>query len=73
MKTFKDLIVWQKSMILVVGIYDALNVYPKEENFGLKQQMRRAAVSIPSNIAEGFGRSTLNDYIRFLNNIRQLL
>lgn len=67
MKTFKELLVWQKSMLLVTEIYKVTKEYPKEELFGLSSQMRRSAVSIPSNIAEGFGRDGLNDFIRFLN------
>jgi four helix bundle protein len=67
MKTFKELLVWQKSMVLVTEIYKVTKEYPKEELFGLSSQMRRSAISIPSNIAEGFGRKGLNDFIRFLN------
>lgn len=67
MKTFKELLVWQKSMLLVTEIYKVTKEYPKEELFGLSSQMRRSSVSIPSNIAEGFGREGLNDFIRFLN------
>lgn len=67
MKTFKELLVWQKSMLLVTEIYKVSKDYPKEELFGLSSQIRRSAISIPSNIAEGFGRDGLNDFIRFLN------
>ena len=67
MKTFRELIVWQKSMRLVTLIYEVTKEFPREENFGLTSQMRRSAVSIPSNISEGYGRDGLKDYIRFLN------
>jgi four helix bundle protein len=55
-RSFKDLIVWQKSYKLVLEIYKITNDFPKSEIYGLAQQMRRASVSIPSNIAEGYGR-----------------
>ncbi len=66
MKAYKDLIVWQKSMELVREIYALSKKLPLEERFALSDQMRRAAVSIPSNIAEGYGRNTTRDYARFL-------
>ena len=56
MKSHKNLIVWQKSMKLVTRLYEVTRTFPKEELFGITSQMRRAAVSIPSNIAEGYGR-----------------
>ncbi len=65
-RTFRDLIVWQKSMTMVTDIYRATGAFPREELFGLTSQMRRCAVSIPSNIAEGYGRQSTGDYIRFL-------
>ncbi len=64
--SFRDLIVWQKSMSLVTEIYQITNSFPDSERFGMTNQMRRAAVSIPSNIAEGFGRNSTADYVRFL-------
>lgn len=67
MKTFRELIVWQRSMDLVTEIYQASKGFPKQEVYGLTSQIRRSAVSVPSNIAEGYGRQGLNDYIRFLN------
>ena len=67
MKSHKDLIVWQKSMEHVVAIYVATRAFPKEELFGIVSQMRRAAVSIPSNIAEGCGRGTNKELYHFLN------
>lgn len=62
----KDLIVWQKAMELVVAIYNLTNKFPREEIYGLTSQMRRAAVSVPSNIAEGKKRGTRKDYRQFL-------
>ena len=62
----KDLIVWQKSTDLSVLIYELTAKFPKEEQFGLSSQMRRAAVSIPSNIAEGRQRGTKKDFLNFL-------
>ena len=67
MDSYQDLIVWQKSMQLVKEVYTLVKTLPKEEQFALSDQMRRAVVSIPSNIAEGSGRNSTNDYIRFLN------
>ena len=66
MKSFRELIVWQKSMQLVKLIYEISLRFPESEKFGLTNQIRRAAVSVPSNIAEGFGRHSTPDYIRFL-------
>lgn len=66
--SYKELIVWQKSMDLVVAIYLMTESLPKEEQYGLTSQMRRAAVSIPSNIAEGRRRSTKKDFRSFLIN-----
>ena len=65
-KTFRDLIVWQKSMDLVTQIYRTSGNFPKSEFYGLISQLRRSAVSIPSNIAEGYGRRSTGDYVRFL-------
>lgn len=65
-KTFRDLMVWRKSMSLVTEVYRASASFPSDERFGLTSQLRRCVVSIPSNIAEGFGRDTTNDYLRFL-------
>ena len=67
MKSHKDLIVWQKSMLLVKRLYEVTSSYPKDEIFGITSQMRRAAVSIPSNIAEGHGRLYEKDTVRFLS------
>lgn len=66
MKSYKDLIVWQKSIDLTILIYKITEKFPKEEVYGLVSQMRRASVSVPSNIAEGRCRSTKKDYRQFL-------
>ncbi len=66
LKTYKELIVWQKSFRLCTQLYQITRSFPADERFGLTSQIRRAAVSIPSNIAEGYGRGTTRDYIRFL-------
>lgn len=66
MQTYRDLIVWQKSMTLVMKLYNESKNFPKEETFGLTSQIQKSVVSIPSNIAEGYGRNSTNDYIRFL-------
>lgn len=66
MHSYKELIVWKKAMDLVVEIYSLTESYPKSEQYGLTSQMRRSAVSIPSNIAEGRRRSTRKDYRKFL-------
>jgi len=64
--SYKDLIVWQKSMNLVVEVYKLTDNYPKTEIYGLTSQTRRSSVSIPSNIAEGRKRSSRKDYRQFL-------
>ena len=67
MGTFRDLLIWQKSMVLVTEIYTLSNNFPKEEVYALISQLRRSAVSIRSNIAEGYGRNGNKDYLKFLN------
>ncbi len=69
-KSFRELIVWQKSMQFVTHIYKATETLPKGEQFGLTSQIRRAATSIPCNIAEGFGRQLAGDFGRFLTMAR---
>ena len=66
-KDYRDLILWQKAMDLVVLVYRITAKFPDEELYGLRHQMRRASVSIPSNIAEGQGRDTTPDFLRFLS------
>ena len=65
-KTYRDLIVWQKAMELVTEIYNHTKSFPQEERYGLVSQLRRSSVSLPSNMAEGYGRNSTQDYIRFL-------
>ena len=65
-QSYKDLIVWKKSMDLVIRIYDITNSFPKSELFGLTNQIRRSAVSIPSNISEGKMRLSDKEFKRFL-------
>ena len=65
-KSFRELEVWQLSMELVQRVYALVGAFPTEERYALSDQLRRAAVSIPSNIAEGFGRDTHRDFARFL-------
>jgi four helix bundle protein len=66
-RSFRDLLVWQKSHALALVVYEATAGFPRSEVFGLSSQMRRAAVSIPANIAEAFGRSTKPEKARMLN------
>jgi four helix bundle protein len=66
-RNFKDLIVWQKGMGLVIDIYRMTNLFPSIETYGIVSQMRRAAISIPSNIAEGFMRRHNKEYKQFLH------
>ena len=61
------MLIWQKAMILVTNCYKTTKSFPKEELFALTSQIKRCSVSIPSNIAEGFGRGTNKEYHRFLN------
>jgi four helix bundle protein len=68
--SYKDLVVWQKSVELVTEIYAATAKFPREEAFGLTSQLRRCAVSVPSNIAEGQGRATRGEFIQFLAHAR---
>ena len=65
-QSYKDLMVWQKSVELATLIYTLTSTFPKSEVFGLTSQMRRAAVSIPSNIAEGYARKHRAEYIQFV-------
>jgi four helix bundle protein len=64
---YKDLIAWQKAMTLVRSVYELTQTWPQHEQFGLTNQVRRAAVSIPSNIAEGKGRSGIREYSHHLS------
>ena len=64
---YRELIVWQKAIVLVEEVYRATNSFPKTEIYALTNQIRRAAVSIPSNIAEGQGRNSTRDFLHFLS------
>ncbi len=66
-QSHKDLKIWQNSILFVKDIYSITSSFPAEERFGLTNQMRRAAVSIPSNIAEGAGRNGKKEWVRFLH------
>jgi len=65
MKSYQELTVWKKSIALVVEVYQTTKTFPKEEVYVLAAQMRRAAISIPSNIAEGYSRRSRKEYIQF--------
>jgi four helix bundle protein len=65
-KNYRDLLVWQKAMALVTEIYHHTKSFLGEERYGLTLQLRRSSVSLPSNMAEGYGRNSTQDYIRFL-------
>lgn len=67
MQTYKELVVWQKSLDITYRIYKITGEFPSEEKFGLTSQMRRAAVSIPSNIAEGYARKNKKENAYFVN------
>lgn len=65
-KTYRDLIVWQKAMTMLTAVYRITQQFPQPESFGLTSPLRRCAVSVPSNIAEGYGRRATGDSVRFL-------
>lgn len=67
MKTIRDLLIWQKAMSLITKTYQITQKFPKEELFGLTSQIRRSAISLPSNIAEGYGRDSNKELLRFIN------
>lgn len=66
-RSYKDLLVWQKARVLAKTLYEVTALLPQDEKFGLTSQLRRGAVSIPSNIAEGSARRSTKDFIRFIN------
>ena len=66
-KHYKDLLVWQKGMVLAKLVYQLTQKFPREEQYGLISQLRRAAVSVPSNIAEGQARRGTNEFLQFLS------
>ena len=67
MRSYRELMVWQKSYALALAVYQATRAFPRSELFGLTSQFRRAAVSVPANIAEGYCRRSRPDYLRFLS------
>lgn len=67
LKSYKELVVWQKAFQLCKEIYKVTKKFPKEEIFGLSYDLRKTVISIPSNIAEGYGRNSTKEYIHFLN------
>ena len=69
-ESYRDLIAWQKAMTLVTEVYRLTDDFPRREMYGLTRQLREAAVSVPSNIAEGKGRQTRKDYVQFLYRAR---
>ncbi len=68
--SFKNLVVWQRSVELSLAIYKLTGSFPPSEKFGLTNQLRRASVSVASNIAEGYGKSTRGEYVLFLGHAR---
>lgn len=70
MRGHRDLIAWQKAMELVTEIYRVTREFPKDELYGLVSQLRRAAVSVPSNLAEGYGRNSRNEFHHFVGQAR---
>jgi four helix bundle protein len=69
-QSFKELVVWQRAVQLSLAVYKLTASFPESERFGLTNQMRRASVSIASNIAEGYGKSTRGEYVQFLGHAR---
>jgi four helix bundle protein len=69
-RSYEDLVVWRKAMGLVIEVYRATSRFPREEMYGLTSQLRRSAVSVPSNIAEGQGRATKGEFVQFLAHAR---
>ena len=70
LRSFRDLEVWKRSMVLAERVYQATAGFPREEGYGLTSQLRRAAVSIPSNIAEGQSRNSTGEFLQFLGMAR---
>ena len=68
--SFKDLEIWQRAIQMSLSVYKLTSSFPSSEQFGLTQQLRRASVSVASNIAEGYGRSTKGEYLQFLGHAR---
>lgn len=72
-KSYRDLVAWQKAIEVGLAIYGATKSFPADERFGLTSQLRRGAVAVASNIAEGYGRASRTDYLRFLKIARGAL
>lgn len=66
MKDYKELEVWQKAVSLATSMYEVTKTFPDTEKFGFTNQIRRAAISVPANIAEGWGRGSTKEYVQFL-------
>jgi len=66
LRTYRDLLVWQKAIELAILVYRLSEAFPRTEIYGLRSQIRRASVSVPSNIAEGYGRGSRKEYLQFL-------
>ncbi|HEU5350135.1 MAG TPA: four helix bundle protein [Terracidiphilus sp.] len=69
-ESFRDLVVWQRSIELSMAVYQLTSSFPSAEQFGLTTQLRRASVSVASNIAEGYGRTSKGEYLQFLGHAR---
>jgi four helix bundle protein len=69
-ESFKDLLVWQRAVQLSLAVYQLTSLFPPDERFGLTNQLRRASVSVASNIAEGYGKSSRGEYLLFLGHAR---
>ena len=67
LRSYRDLLVWQKAVELALSVYRLSEGFPKHEIYGLVSQLRRASVSVPSNIAEGYGRGSRREYLQFLS------
>lgn len=67
LQNYRELIVWQRAIQLVMKVYELTKDLPADERYGIKQQIQKAAVSVPANIAEGYGRTHRGDYLRFLS------
>ncbi|MGA3056004.1 MAG: four helix bundle protein [Candidatus Korobacteraceae bacterium] len=70
LRSYRELVVWQKAIALVIDVYSITKGFPRDEIYGLTSQLRRSAVSIPSNIAEGQGRATKGEFVQFLCHAR---
>lgn len=69
-QSFRDLVVWQRAVQMSLAVYKLTASFPSSDRFGLTNQLRRASVSVPSNIAEGYGRSSRGEYVQFLGHAR---